>query len=295
MLPVVVVDLPEAPAELKAKALEGCSAALADGVCVERSAEAPKGRYTAIIRWTTSDQRELLLVFHGDRASVPGSERRVTFAPEDDLESRWAAAGLLVATLVTEDRAARSATPEPPQQPAPPPAPAPLPPPSRASTRFELGALATLGPSPLEGARLGAELGAWAARTNLPLFVTGSVRFAGVTGGEALHALTASGGFGARVGAWTEPLALELRSEVLWERLTLRASADGETESASADRLGARLALTGVFTLHASYSLLAGADVSLLRPEVTLRVRDRQIGVEPATRVAFHAGVRFSP
>jgi hypothetical protein len=298
MGPTVVVDLPDAPAELQAKALEGCTLALEAGRCVARMAAAKADCY-ATIRWETPEQRRLLVTFR-----LPGSpeaasvERRLSFEEHDDLASRWSAAGLVVASLVGDHRRELEEARPPPSPPASVPTPATAvtipanPTPQRSLSASMLGSLGFGAGARTRG---GVELAIAGHLPRSPLLGALTASYALVPGIADLGSLRLSGGLGVRLGAWPARFGGELRGDFVWERLTATGTpAASPPASASQTRWGGRASAAVVVAANHRWSALTGAELTWLRPDVEVKVDDRKVGFEPTFRYGFFFGVRFS-
>lgn len=298
MGPTVVVDLPDAPAELQAKALEGCTLALQAGRCVARSAAAKADCY-ATIRWEAPEQRRLLVTFRLPRSREDASvQRRLSFEEHDDLASRWSAAGLVVASLVGDHRREL----EEAQQPASPPASVPTPStalvvPATPAPRLSLSAstLGSLGFGAGARTRGGVELAISGHLRRSPLLGALAGGYALVPGTADLGSLRLSAGLGVRLGAWPARFAGELRGDFVWERLTATGTpAASPPASASQTRWGGRASAAVVVAASQHWSALAGAETTWMQPDVVVKLDDRRVGLEPTFRHGFFFGVRFS-
>jgi hypothetical protein len=199
---------------------------------------------------------------------------------------------VVVAALV----AAQSATAPPVQKPAPraaPPPPAaavhPVPVPAAVPVhshwvRLDLGG--TAGSESRDSALRFGGLGRFGiafAPTPVFAFASGAytVRRAGTPN---ISWLTGSLGFGVRVGFARQRAALELRSELVVESLSISASDGQRVDSAHRIRLGPRLGLDLSGYLTKDLALVAGAEAGGLGPQVVIEVRG-----EPSERLSTFA------
>jgi hypothetical protein len=87
--------------------------------------------------------------------------------------------------------------------------------------------------------------------------------------------------------------ALLFSSEAVLERTELQLERAEVVERATVWRYGGRFGLTGALRLSASWGLWAGADATLLTPDVAVRVDSTATDQESSIRWTAGAGVRF--
>lgn len=290
MEPVVVVDLPDAPAELRGRALDGCNAALRSGRCVLLG-KADDAQYVALIRWKT-DQRGIVVTFRRQNMPVSQAEvRHLSFADGDDRATRWAAAGLVVASLVsaessrpTESPALELAAPVPPQ-----PTTAPV-------AALSVSTLGSAAFAPRARTLGGLELLITGHLGALPMFGAVAARYALAPGMADLRTVDVGLGAGLRVGGWSARWSGELRCDFVWEHLTaLGPAASSAADAASLTRLGGRATASLVLAASSRWAAITGAELTLLEPDVRVVLDGKQAAFDPSLRYGFLFGVRFSP
>jgi hypothetical protein len=290
------------PAELVAATLRSCNAALGEQRCVLADAPiAGEAEYRARIIWD-SRQRVLRVDFYRRSEDVVLQHRRLEFSARDDVRLRWASAGLVIAAYVAsrgDEPTPPAATPvaaEPRMAPSPTPSRAPPPSIERRWPRvaMELGGLVG---SALEGgdARLGAFIGVIVGVRRFPLFPTATLRYSAQSGEPTLRWVSGALGVGVRIGSFDSPLGAEVRSELVAESMTLMAEdrATGEADRATRLRFGSAFGVGLVWSPAPRWSLFAGAQASVMRPEVEIDVRGEHRGTMPAFNWSALAGARL--
>lgn len=298
----VGIHAPGADASQLEAAVEGCNQALGEERCASAESET-QTEWVATITWSDAEYRHahVQLVRHGQE---PAEEvtRDVEFGPEDPLEQRFRAVGLIVAAYVI---ASGHTTPEEPEAP-PPPAPEPTDdrplfvpseptdPPRRGT--WGLDGAVLIGRD-LAGERfgLGGMLRPWWRPAGLPLIALAQGRW--VHGKDRLQTdwLSGSVGLGVRLQPLRPRVGLELRIEGVTQRVLLAAS-DSETqrvERAETWRFGGRGGVDFVVELVDSCSVFVGGDVSALRPRLVVDVAGEAVGREPPLVWEGLAGIRF--
>ena len=271
--------------------------------------------WVALVRWDDADYRTLRIELRQGAEQPPVEARVVAFTPADPPRQRWAAAGLVIAALVSRREAEavpRPVTPQPqahhPQPPPiepPPPEPEVVePPPVVASShaaprhpwaRIDSGGIA--GPGLDSGqARLGGLLRLSVVPSRLPLALYAASRYAVRGGQPTVRWVDGSLGVAVRLGAWRSSVALELEAEGVTERVWLTADdpARNASDVARLSRLGGRLGADGIFEFAAPAALFVGVDASLLRPKVVISVGGDEVGTEPPIRWSSSTGLRVS-
>lgn len=308
-MPVLVaIDVPPVtPPDLVAVVTGTCSAALGDGACVVADLDASP-RYFAVVRWGGEDGVSLRVELRdASRVGTTLDTRLISFAPVDRARQRWASAGLVVAALVAQREAGVEPAPLPRVEPLPvaePPAVAA--PPEFASTppleTVPVAWWAVLDTAAVGGPALGGEtlrlgsalrLSVAPRRDPVGLYLGGRTQVrpgiptATWIGGDL--------GIVARWGAWNAAYGAELRAGATLECLSLGASEPltGERDRRVAWRAGGRLGLEAGVLLRDPLVLFAGAEASLLRPEVQIEVAGEPAGSDPPVGVGVWAGLRI--
>lgn len=288
--------------------MEGCNQALGDERCAP-TRSGTNTEWVATITWSDAEYRlaHVLLVRPGQE---PAEEvtRDVEFGPEDPLEQRFRAVGLIVAAYVIASGHATPEQPEPlPPEPAEPPlepspgarppalAPSRAPEPRRRGKWGLDGAALVGGDLARERIGLGGMLRPWWRPTQLPVLALVQGRW--MRSGDRLQAEWVSGSLG--LGAHLQPLGarlgIELRIEGVAQHVSLLAS-DARTqrgERAEAWRLGARGGVDFIVDVAESWSLFVGGDASALRPRLLVDVAGEAVGREPPLLWEGLAGIRF--
>lgn len=99
-----------------------------------------------------------------------------------------------------------------------------------------------------------------------------------------------------RVGSLRAPQALELRSEFLVERVSIGADDPSGTgrEEATRWRFGPRLGADGVWSWSESMGLLAGAQLTVLRPAIVVDLQEQTVERAAPVSWGVFLGVRYS-
>jgi hypothetical protein len=296
-LVVVVVEVgPEPPAELAQAAIDGCNGALGAGSCrLNRPGDAAGSEFYALVREDRDRPGVFTIELRERRRDGRVLEtRELTFAERDTPVERSTSLGVVIAALVAaQDRRGRAASKPVPPPPAPHPAPAA---PHVRTLRIDLGLTVAhaLKENPIQLGGLG--------RLSLvlppfPLFLTVAAGYESRLARQPSVAwLVGAAGVGVRVGSLRAPLGLELRSEMVAERVAIGAddpAGDGH-EEADRWRFGARWGAEGVWSWTESLALLAGAQLTVLRPSIVVELQDEVVETAPAFSWGFILGVRYS-
>lgn len=300
----VGIYAPGADASQVDAAVEGCNQALGDERCAPARSET-NTEWVATITWSDAEYRlaHVLLVRPGQE---PAEEvtRDVEFGPEDPLEQRFRAVGLIVAAYVIASGHATPEQPEPlPSEPPEPPLGAPpkaLAPPKapepRRRGKWGLDGAALMGGDlARERIGLGGMLRPWWRPPQLPLFALMQGRW--MRSGNRLQAewVSSSLGLGAHLQPRGARLGIELRIEGVAQHVSLLAS-DARTqrvERAEAWRFGARGGVDFVVDVAESWALFVGGDASALRPRLVVDVAGEAVGRERPVLWEGLAGIRF--
>lgn len=283
-----------APAQVVA---HSCEASLGKGRCRVASELSPG----SVVAWYALVRSEegagLAIEFYDRNANGTLIEKReLSFPEQANAEQRWASVGAVIAAFVA---AREGGEPAPKPQPAPEPAPAPPPaPPPSPGLAFNADLALFAGPGLDKGRyRLGALARGYVASPEVPR-VLGlvSVRYAERPGALSLAWWGASCGMGARLGARTSPLSLELTGELVFERLQMSARDDatGSSESSSQNRFGGRLSINAALAFASHFGVVVGAEATALRPSVAITVGTDDSGRALPVSYASSAGLRFS-
>jgi hypothetical protein len=296
MLSVAIALEPPAESASAVEAVaKSCERAIGAGRC--RPAAGLAGG--TVVTWyavvvVDPETSELAIQFRDRNASGALIETRaLSFSERDSSESRWASAGAVIAAFV----AARDSAAEPPPPPPPRPAPAaPLAePPAPRSVAWNVD-LALFSGSALDSGpqRWGALGRGYVALPQAPS-VLGllSLRYSERPGDLSLVWWSASCGLGARAHA--SAFSAELTGELAFERLELEAEeqATAEHDQVSQNRFGGRLSVNLGLDLWSHLALVAGAEVTAMRPSIAISIADDDVGSVPAVGFGFSAGLRL--
>jgi hypothetical protein len=296
-LVVVVVEVgPEPPAELARAAVDGCNGALGAGSCrLSGSGRAEGGEFYALVREDPERSGVFTIELRARRRDGRVLEtRELTFAEHDTPIERSTSLGVVIAALVAAQERRERAAPKPvPVRPAPHRVPAA---PRVRTLRIDLGLTVAhaLEESPVQLGGLGRLS---LVLPPLPLFLTAAAGYESRLEGQPSVAwLVGAAGLGVRVGSLRAPLGLELRSEMVVERVAIGADdpAGEGHEDAARWRFGPRWGIEGVWSWTESLGLLAGAQLTVLRPSVVVELQDEVVETAPAFSWGFILGVRYS-
>ncbi|HKO51057.1 MAG TPA: hypothetical protein VJV79_25285 [Polyangiaceae bacterium] len=289
MVFAVVLDVPPLEAAAAARTLSTCNAALGPEQCVLADTIADSrgaAHWYAVVRYGSDGQARLTIeLYPGNRQGGRVASSELEFEERDSPEERWASAGVVVAALVAAQPAIQSSTDQKPAPVAPVQPAAIATPPSAARRsagwRLDLGVTAgsEVRSAPLRVGPLG-RFGI--AFSSLPVFACSSLAYTvGRSQSTDLTWLTGSLGAGARVGFARERAALELRAELVLERLGIQATDGERSESARRTRFGPRfgLDLSGYWTKN--WALLVGAEAGAVGPRVVLDVNGQSEDLPP--------------
>ena len=107
--------------------------------------------------------------------------------------------------------------------------------------------------------------------------------------------LSASLGFGARVGKPTARWATEYRGAVVGEYWSFAASEPGRAEHSGGFRAGGLLGADALWALHRRWILSVGIEALFVVPRMRVDVEGHLMERVPEYGAVFLAGVRFSP
>ena len=218
--------------------------------------------------------------------------RELTFSERDSSASRWASAGAVIAAFVAaRDSAAEPAPPAPPPPLAPSPPPPPPPPPVAWNVDLALFSAAALDDDQYRWGALGR---GYVALPQAPAVLgVASLRYSERPGELSLVWWSASCGLGARARA--AAFSAELTGEVAFERLHLQAESpsSAEQDEVSQNRFGGRLSVNLALGFSEHLALVGGAEVTAMRPSISITVGDDDVGRVPAVGYGFSAGLRF--
>lgn len=297
MLSVAIAVEPPTEAVVQAIA-QSCEEAIGEGRCPNSAQLSPQAvvPWYALVRVEDPNAPELKVEFHDRSASGTLIETRtLSFAAEDPRVSRWATVGAVIAAFVAARDSAAT--------PAPKPRPQPLPLSETTSKTaqdlgwdLDLGWL--VGPGLARGPyRFGGIGRGYLTLPGAPgVLALFSMRYAKKPGDLDLSWLSAACGIGGRLGRRSSPLTAELTGELAFEHLRMSAvdPLTNTTDSAGQDRFGGRLSLNVALKLVSSLAWVVGAEVSALRPSVSISVGPDASGRVPAVSYAFSTGVRLS-
>lgn len=261
--------------------------------------------WQATITWSDAEHRlaHVQLVRLGQQPQDVVT-RDVEFGPEDPLEQRFRAVGLIVAAYVIasghaapEEAETPSLAPQPPADEPPPVTDVPpVAPKQRRGSEWGLDGAALIG-SDFAGERLGlgAGLRPWLRLPQLPLLVLAQGRW--MRSGDRLQSdwLSGSLGLGVRIQPRGSVVGLELRIEAVAEHVSLLAFdvATDRSEGAETWRFGGRGGFDFVVEIGESWGLFLGGDANALRPRLMVDVAGEAAGREPPVQWQGLAGVRF--
>lgn len=300
---VVVVEVgPEPAAEFAQAAIDGCNGALGAGSCrLSQPGETGRGEFHARVRADAA--RPDVYTIELRERSRDGrvlETRELTFAERDTPVERSTSLGVVIAALVAaqerRDKVAPKPAPPPVVTTPPPPAP-PAPEPYRPRTlRIDLGLTAAraLEESPVQLGALGR--GSLVLHP-LPLFLIAAAGYERrLESQPTVSWLLGSAGLGVRVGSLRAPLALELRSEVVVQHVAIGADDPSGTghEEATRWRFGSRWGVEGAWFWSESLGLLAGAQLTVLRPSILIEVRGEPVERAPGFSWGGFLGLRYS-
>jgi hypothetical protein len=309
MVAPVVIDLgvADAPREAVQVLVDACTQAAAETEC-HLVRDAPDGPYAAIaiVTWEAGDRIRIEV---GVRRSecAEWRSRELAFQPGDAEIERYKSVGFVIGTLATaqDPDGAKPPTaprPEEPVREEPPPEPlrpAPserLPPRERAAPLQGWVSVSGVASRALsEGApRVGGSF-----RVGVRLVSSLSVMVsAGASSrprddrGLLLNWLDTGLGLGLALGEATNS-RLELRADLLVERLSAEARVSSDVDAGGRTQPAARLGLDGVWQLSTPFALVAGVDL-LGRPSATrFRVGGEDVGAAGMLELGGTLGARL--
>jgi hypothetical protein len=297
MLTAVAIEVPPDLAPAVAQiVVDRCESAIGIGRCPLAASVAASAviHWHAVVRTEEGEPLGLQIEFRGHSASGPLlAQRALFFSDRDALESRWAAAGLVIAALVTEAEAFE-AVPVPSAPKVGPEHPTPLPRPSM-PFGFDVGFVT--GPGLQHGAyRAGAFGRGWIGVLTVPgVFAVAGVRYAERSGDASLRWLTLSLGAGIRLGRRGALVNVDMMATPLLERMLITAfdPSSGRSDSGGVTRFGGSLGVDLTARLWKDLRVLVGGDVSVVTPPVNLEVKGASVGREPSLRFALTGGLRL--
>jgi hypothetical protein len=274
---------------------ESCEAVVGRARCpATRSLPEPQiTTWVVVIRPHDEQWSRVSLGFHDRTAQgVLLEQRELGFSARDALEDRWVSTGAVVAAFVAarDVDAAQAA-----ERYRPPPAP-------RHEAEHQP---LTLDVAPLGGSdggerllRFGALVGASLEVPKAPSLISlVEARYVEHGGNTALRWWSVAFGIGARMQPEKLALGVDLSGQLVFEQLLISArDPDSALEDfSSVNRLGGRLGLDLFWQVWPKLGAVLGADVHLLRPQVTIYERERYVGRESWLGYTLSAGVRFWP
>jgi hypothetical protein len=305
--PIVIASDASDPA-LASATVAACSDARGEGACRGQGVPGvPAGWYARVIWEGEAQRRARIEIRRGAPDAVPETTRAVEFSVADALEERHRAVGLIIASYVAErtgEHRAPSAL-DPPPRAEPEPVREPAQAEGRArSPRAGVDLAVLVGTALERGApRVGLTLRGFVRPAALPVAATLAVRGARRSAqtdadtGADVELVFASGAVGGllRVDV-AQPLALELRGELVAERMLARAedAASREHDDGGRWRWGGRVGLELHVVLGQHFSIFAGADAHLLLPAVSIDVGGGEAGRAGALGGAGLLGVRLA-
>lgn len=309
MVAPVVIDLgvADAPRESVQVLVEACTQAARETEC-HLVRDAPEGPYAAIaiVTWEAGD-RIRIEVGVRRQGGAEWRSRELTFQPGDLEVERYKSVGFVIGTLATaqdpegsvpstEPRAQEPVREEPPPEPLPP-APSEPRPPREESTPLQgwVSVSAVAARAFSKGApRLG---GSFRVGVRITSGVSVMVSAGASTrprdaAGLLLAWLDTGIGLGFSLGEATSS-RVELRADVLVERLSAEARSSSDVDAAGRTQPAARLGVDGVWQLVTPFALVAGAEL-LGRPSATdFRVGGRHAGTTGMLEVGGVLGARL--
>jgi hypothetical protein len=296
----VAIDFPTESAQAAVQTVSrSCEEALGEGRCPAAADLKPAAVVTwyAVIHSDDPDLSRMRVEFRDRSADgVLIETRTLTFSEHDNIKSRWASAGAVIAAFVATRDGPRGAPSSSHRELETPPEWAGQTP-RGPVWGFDLALLAGPGidPGPY---RLGGLLRGFVGIVPRVPGVLGvmSLRYASRPGDLDVTWLSASLGMGARVGGQTSPLSAELTGELAFERMLLSAEnpLTGHRDSDAQNRFGGRLGVNFAWAAWPTLSFLVGAEATAMRPALSISVADTKVGREPLASFGLSAGIRFS-
>jgi hypothetical protein len=297
MVPAVAIEVPtDVPAAIADAALASCQNAIGAGRCV-LSDDNASTTWHATITGVDGEPLRLRIEFRSHAPDATTAEKILIFSEHDDVASRWASAGLVIAGLVAAEESAPKKPIEHREPDAVPPPPAsvssPPPPPPDLHSGIDAGGLG--GPGLQHGAyRFGGFARGWIA-SNSGVIAGASVRYAARGGDASLTWWSISAGVGGRLGSARSLLHAELVGELVAERMAASATdpAGARTDQGGQNRFGGRLGASASVKVMKGLRFLLGADTSALTPQVDIAIKNVVVGREPPLRFSIFAGIRL--
>jgi len=297
----VAIDFPTESAQAAVQTVSrSCEEALGDGRCPGAAdLKSPTiVTWYAIIHSDDPDLSKLRVEFRDRTAEgVLIETRTLTFSEHDNIKSRWASAGAVIAAFVAARDSPRGPPPSSHREIEIPPEWA-----GQASRGPAWGVdLALLTGPGLDpgGYRLGGLLrGFLGVVPRAPgVLAVLSLRYSERPGDLDVTWLSGSCGMGARVGGGqASPMSVEITGELAFERMLMSAEnpLTGHRDSAGQNRFGGRLGMNVAWAAWPSVAFLAGVEATAMRPALTISLADNKVGREPLASFGLSAGVRFS-
>jgi hypothetical protein len=317
-VPPVVVEIQaeQATMNLVDTLLEACTRAVATTTCVQAgtAGELEQPAAVAIVTFVGPRTVQIQVGLREDRR---WRVHELAFSPVDEQTEMWRAVGFATGTLVARASNREQPSETPPAPPAETPAtesrgksgppasvPSPAPPRARVSP-----APVPRGPSPWTsidvGATIGPGLGKRATRTggllrvslNHPTGVLGTAALEESLGlGEhrGLETWWTTLGLGAGYALRLGRVALELRAEVIAERLAVGAKLGASTESGSRWVGGGRLGLGAAWLPTEAVGVVLGASGYWLAGWTDATLRQVLVGTEPRWGYGCSLGLRLA-
>lgn len=300
MLPVVSIELPpDASKTATAMVVERCDSVLGLGRC-RWTGEPPRPQEQFYARVTTAadESTSIRIELHqGGPTGTLVEVRDLVFSLDDAESSKWGAAGLVVASLVSAAEARMVRVPNNVKRPPLPALPPPVPP-ALHYYRYGIDLAALLGPG-LDASRyrIGGAGRVFFAVPPAP-HVIGclSLRYASLATDVKPTWLTVGVGLGASLGRRESMLNAQLSWEALLERATVSAG-DGGTgarDQAEQRRFGGRLQLTLALRAADWLRFVLGADASVMTPPLKIELHDQVAGRESSARFSLLGGIRLA-
>jgi hypothetical protein len=307
---LIAIDSNAADPELQRAMIESCAEARGEGSCVLAGSEQDAGAaWRARVIWEDPlELRARVEIARGAADAIPEHVRSVSFSTADEPAQRHRAVGLIVASYVAERVKAEERHAQPTAavraSAAAEPAPAvsePAASPPALAFGADLGLLAGTaldhGPPKL-GLTVRGFVRPRAALLGATLALRGAYVEITERAAAPTELLLGSGSLGAllRLGPASSALALELRLELLAERLLARAedALSRLPESDARWRLGGQLGLEGHAAIGGGFGVFLGADAQLLLPGVSVDVGGQKLGHARPFGASGLVGLRWS-
>jgi hypothetical protein len=289
LVDVVVLQLPVQHPEHALAAVESCNLVLGEGQCRSHEQAGVAPSWYATIVWQASTD----LVARVEVRSAPRapalSVREVHFSPDDSLEQRYRALGLLVVSHVVALQHARSE--RPPEVDRPEPAPTV----EGEPTRFGLDLMALGGPGLGSGPlRVGAAMRGWLSISGSAIRPQLGLAWGAAGGSPGLEWSTVALGVGAALGDPRAPFSFEIRLDALAQRVQLAAENGERRDTASLLRVGVGAGADGYYAFSPTIAGFVGVQGALLSPRIAVDISGERVGELVAPDGQLDAGVRLT-